>query len=827
MARPDGTNTVRLSLYKLAKNDFQFALNASAGVQGVLPPALQNVTDISGLVKAIFGTEATQLINDLQTVQKVAAGGDLSNQAADYLVSLGQKELGAAADKVMAFNKAVDIIQDANNYLSQLSTLGQKTTSQLLALLPSTANGGAGAIADLTTVLTDIKNAAGDPTQITTIINGQLQKVAFFQTNFGKWLTSVLQDAGQASPLSALKDNSAVQAIGNAASKTLNLLNGTDLQTLIDYAATKLDLKNIPTLANIDSWLKSKIAAFLNEALGAVGQQDLDKAQEVVTNLLNKGDAFVAEVIKAVQKQYEATFVATYESTTSDTALIDVTFDFAANPGLGPLLHEAINGDFTQILIDPAIVGVTLNSAVLTHGFHRQTHVEITMPFLDAGTTAATDVVDSMNVKHDGGGRILAYMVEGNNEVTSFVKGRNVRDSIMTLAMNVNVPTGVTKAPDFTASFGYSLRAAYAKTTTQQIVTALTPLASTYNLPLGAGDVLTWAIDLDKITEQVPTGQIGTSLMALDVAIDSSLPGKWLEAPADPKHTAYLTLSKLIQKRLRALIGSVYFSQPDAYHNIVMAHKMIVYISLRPLNGFNLDDSNDPPLVGTPTRDIFWDAADPDHLKAVILDPGTPTDPGTLTIASGKMNEAFQLLSSRGDKDAQFFQNNGVNMNSLVGDALHTNSMSSTMPDLLGNLVLFESSFISQIVSAASGLAKFVSQAGSDPNTALTNLTGFTAKIVTAFNQGLGGNLVGGDELAMLGSALFTEVTIALAQAINATVPENASPSALFSLSIPLPNANVSLDDLKAGNFKPEQIFVEQKLSSPLSGLAGTGLVAG
>ena len=285
----------------------------------------------------------------------------------------------------------------------------------------------------------------------------------------------------------------------------------------------------------------------------------------MVNNLINKGDALVAEVIKAVQKQYEATFVATYESTTSDTALIDVNFDFDANPGLGPLLHNAINGDFTQILIDPAIAGVTLNSAVLTHGFHRQTHLEITLPFLDAGTTAATDVVDSMTVKHDGGGRILAFSVTGNNEVTSFVKGRTIRDSVMTLAMNLNVPAGVTKAPDFTASFGYSLRAAYAKTTTQQVVTALTPIASTYNLPLGAGDVLRWAIDLDKITEQVPTGQIGTSLMALDVAIDSSLPGVWLKAPADPKHTAYMILSRRIQERLRALIGLVYFSQPNAY----------------------------------------------------------------------------------------------------------------------------------------------------------------------------------------------------------------------------------------------------------------------
>jgi hypothetical protein len=282
-----------------------------------------------------------------------------------------------------------------------------------------------------------------------------------------------------------------------------------------------------------------------------------------------------------------------------------------------------------------------------------------------------------------------------------------------------------------------------------------------------------------------------------------------------------MILSRRIQERLRALIGSVYFSQPNAYDTIITAHKMIIYNSLRSSNGFITDQSNDPPRVGTPTKDVFWDAFDSDQLKALIFDPAT------LTAARSKMNDAFQLLASRGDSDAQFFQVNGVNMNSLVSDAEQTSSLSSTMPDLLGNLVQFESGFVTSVISAATGLAKFVSNASSQPETALKQLSNFTAKIVSAFNQGLGSNLVGGDELAMLGSALFTEVTIALAQAISATVPENASPFALFSLSIPQPNAHISLDDLEAGNFKPEQILVEQKLSSPLSGLTKTGLVAG
>ena len=134
-----------------------------------------------------------------------------------------------------------------------------------------------------------------------------------------------------------------------------------------------------------------------------------------------------------------------------------------------------------------------------------------------------------------------------------------------------------------------------------------------------------------------------------------------------------------------------------------------------------------------------------------------------------------------------------------------------------------------KVLQTIHGLAQFVNNAGKDPDAALKHLSNFTAKIVSTFNHGLGGNLAGGDEVAMLGSALLTEVTIALAQAINATVPQNSFPTALFSLSIPQPSANISLDDLNAGNFKPEQIpeqiLVEQKLYSPRSDFAKTALV--
>jgi hypothetical protein len=813
LSRSDATNKLRLAVYKLKKGNWTFALNASAGVQGVLPASLQDSTDPAELVKAIFGTHATQLLNDLQTVQKVAAGGSMSDQAASYFVMLGQKNLSGVATALELFNEGVDRV---NTFVSQLGTLGQRTTSELFAMLsPGT---DATIVSDLTTVLTDVKNAAADPTQISAIIGNELARVAFFQTNFGKWLSAVLRDAGQASPLSALKDDSVLRSIGTAANTTLNILDAGDLQTLIDFAAQKLDLKNIPPLPNIDTWLKAKIANFLGKGPESVVQQDLTKVQGIVTTLFSNGQTFWTEAIKAAQKQYEATFVATYESATSDTALLDVEFDFDANSSLGPKLQDAINGNFTEILLDPSIAGVTLNTGVLTHGFHRQSHVELTLPFLDMGKTDVADVLASMTVKHDGGSRVLAYSVKGSNDAMSFISGKSLRDGQMTVVMNIDVPAGVHKASDFRASLGYSLRAATSVTTTRQVISLLTPLVTTYSLPLTAGEVDNWVIDLDKITEQVPTGQIGPSLISLDVAVDSTLPAVWLHSPTGSKDPAYFALSRRIQLRLRSLIPTVYFAQSSRYDTLGSAYPLLVYSSLRPMNSFNINE-DDPPRIIASTKDgVYWDWRDERLLTALMFDPTTRSK------VLAKMASANQLLTSLRDKSAKFYTPD--NLNAVYAAALTKISASSLLPDLLGSMIGFEATFIDAVISAATDLAKFSAFSGSDPANAMKAVSDFSGAIAKTFNQALSSSLFGGDELAALGSALFSEVTLGLAESINITVPSNASPSALFSITIPRANAQISLNDLKAGNYTPDQILVEQKLASALPSLAQSGILA-
>jgi hypothetical protein len=811
LSRQDQSNKLRLTAYKLKKLGWDFALNASAGVQGILPASLQQSSDVTDLIKAIFGVHATQLINDLKLVQKVAAGGSLTDQAANYLVTLGQTKIPGAADAVAEFNAGVDA---ANNFISQLGTLGQRTTNQLLSLLPKAA---AADVTEFKTILGDIQTVAADPTKIGGIVVTQLQKVAFFQTAFGQWLSSYLQDSAVASPLAALADNSILHSIGTAATTTLNLLNGADLQTLINFAAQKLDLKNIPDLQHIDTWLVSKIAAFLNKAVPSVVQQDLTNVQNAINNLFTKADQFWAEAIKAAQKTYEMTFVATYESATTDTALLDVVFDFDANPQLGQHLQSAINGDFTQILIDPTIQGVTLNTGVLTHGYHSQTHVEFTMPFVDLGTTATTDVLSKLTVKNDGGGRVLAYTVQGSNDVQSFVAGKVSRDSQMTLALSINFPASVNKATDFHSSMGYTMRAAYQNLPTQSLIKMLPPLIANYTLPLPVGDVASWAIDFDKVTEQVPSGNLGESLVALDVAVNPDLLKIWLQAPTNAKDPAYFALSTSIQDQLRNLIPAVYFSQLARYANIGAAYPVLLYSALRRINSFDIADDQ-TTLVPT-QDDVYWAFSDGEHLGPLARDPATQS--ALLTA----VRNAHDLLSNAGLAIASSYVD--AALNSIMSVSLQT-SPAFKLPAVLGSLIVFEVQFIGAIVSAATSLAKAATAGGTNPTAALSAMTTFSAAIVKTFNQQLGGLGFDGPELQLLGSALFTEVSLAMAAAIGSggMAPGNPSPSALFSVTVLAPGTGVSLDNLRQGNFQPGQVLVEQKLASPLAQLAQAGVLA-
>ena len=80
-----------------------------------------------------------------------------------------------------------------------------------------------------------------------------------------------------------------------------------------------------------------------------------------------------------------------YQRSVTKTALLDVTFDFAAprasQTELSNLLQAALAGDFRGVLPPPgkgAPTGVRFHEAALTHHMQRRASVKIMLPFFSS-----------------------------------------------------------------------------------------------------------------------------------------------------------------------------------------------------------------------------------------------------------------------------------------------------------------------------------------------------------------------------------------------------------------------------------------------------------
>jgi hypothetical protein len=65
LSRETDAQVFRLRLFKLDKNGWTFAFNASAGEQVTLPDIFQGNNDITDLISAVFGVHIAQLVTDL------------------------------------------------------------------------------------------------------------------------------------------------------------------------------------------------------------------------------------------------------------------------------------------------------------------------------------------------------------------------------------------------------------------------------------------------------------------------------------------------------------------------------------------------------------------------------------------------------------------------------------------------------------------------------------------------------------------------------------------------------------------------------------------
>jgi hypothetical protein len=178
--------------------------------------------------------------------------------------------------------------------------------------------------------------------------------------------------------------------------------------------------------AALDALLKRKLADFLGQ--DNVVLQDLDKIRKTINLLLSKKDEYYEKALGALHRKYNFELSATYQSTTTDQALLDATFDFSHDPAsVAGFFQQAVQGNLDKLL-ETQPPQVTLAAAKISHGTRRQTQIDVTLPFMSSTTTHVNESLASVEAVPNGGG--LLFTLNSSDTVAD-----NQRKSTLSLAM--------------------------------------------------------------------------------------------------------------------------------------------------------------------------------------------------------------------------------------------------------------------------------------------------------------------------------------------------------------------------------------------------------
>lgn len=212
---------IRLRLFKLRKKGWDFALNASASVQGntgaFLPATFEQ------LIAGVLGLNSAQVMDDFATLARWTSptrkvSGLLGEAGADYVAKLVQDVTGL--DPRTAFPEAKAPVQ---SLITAWRNLPNQMTSRLWSQLDAKVD-----LAPLTAWLQQIAQA--DAASLESLLKERLGLVDFAQTPEGQWLADALGN----DLLAPLVDSKAAQQLKKRAQQTLALLDGSTVQASLE-----------------------------------------------------------------------------------------------------------------------------------------------------------------------------------------------------------------------------------------------------------------------------------------------------------------------------------------------------------------------------------------------------------------------------------------------------------------------------------------------------------------------------------------------------------------------------------------------------------------
>ncbi|MBI2688757.1 MAG: hypothetical protein HYX27_20845 [Acidobacteria bacterium] len=307
--------------------------------------------------------------------------------------------------------------------------------------------------------------------------------------------------------------------------------------------------------------------------------------------------------VRATEGKLEASLTALFDRRQCNAALLDASFDFAANPALHDIFHQTLDGDLRALLAHPAS-GVTLHNSTLTEDLsHRQTFAW-RLPFLSGFRSSRDRLHTAMEALDDASGRIVRGHVRAEAE-------RRTRQSAA--LVSIEAAFAAQFAGDLVVHNAASCTARFELVLKARRPAALEPLLKLY----GAGPI-----------------PPGAPVCKLTVSLPPEATAEWMQ-PQDP-----CDISRRIQRLWRALLpASVSFDSldPQSVAPLLVWAALPVSSAIR-RNGKGLDlDRADAP---------YWDWTDAQLREAMVWNPRTRANLDTLLAALSSGSTADETRRS-------------------------------------------------------------------------------------------------------------------------------------------------------------------------------------
>jgi hypothetical protein len=750
---------VRVRLHKKATKGMSFALNSALAVKGSTGSFAPGQLD--QLISGLFCTAAPQIIEDLKVLRQV---GDptvpLNKLAGDFLVDFA-RQLSQIVDARQKLTEAQSRIL---KFLDIWDGLGPKSSA---ILWDAVARGDP----DFANVVNALANSDANTQQL---LQAQFLRVDFFRTPIGQFLES----QATTSVLSMLTNSSELVRIRDIATKVKSVLDGNVLARLTTWVQDKFGLNKIRTLAldDLDKRLKEKLSDFLSKPLD---NQGLLKIRGIIGEVEAKGGQLYSQALRALNDKYAFQVNASYQKTTANDALLDISFDFGKNAGLTGALAAAIDGDFRSVLKTASDTGITINAATLTHDVARNTHVDFNLPYFSGSSDGVNEAIAKLDVRAENKG-LYMFDLTAHDDRTQVRNNRNRWSSRLAVGMKLagQAGSGIRDFGDLaklgeSMTMSYGFRRATPAMTTAMLLHQLTPLQTTY-FPnefgvTGKPALADWVTDLDKlfdVLENNGTGRLGNTLLSLDLAVPGMVLAAWTSAPSDEKDPVYLQMSRNIQAALKRLIRYCYFQDLTRYKGgNAVAAAVILYGAIPPINSIHLE-SGQPIADRHPAP--YWDVFNRDLVQA-MAHQNVISLQNFATVVSN-VNSLLRAVDGLKD-EARFYapDQSGV----LLGEATRGNGLNL----LVESLLFIEAEVIKSAVNAGRAMAAFKAK----PADGLEHLADFGHNLTAAFNAKLTDLFNAKDEPDLLrnfGVLVFVEASRALANLAN------VSPSAALDIAI-------------------------------------------